>query len=98
MADARELTADGIQNVLDFHFFNYLVVLNMLKASTIAEAQCPPKKLALAQAAFREFHSRCFWFLRDEVQITGADIPEIVRGVRAHGHREAFFIAAKLCR
>lgn len=55
-------------------------------------------RLALAQAAFREFHSRCFWFMREDAQITAEEIPEIVRGLRAHGNREAFFIAAQLCR
>jgi hypothetical protein len=70
----------------------------MLKASTIAGPPASPEKLALAQQAFREFHARCFWFMRDEIQITEEEIPEIVRGLRAHGNREAFFIAAKLCR
>jgi hypothetical protein len=58
----------------------------------------PPEKLALAQRAFAEFHSRCFWFMREDLRVDAADIPEIVRGLRAHGNREAFFIAAELCR
>ena len=70
----------------------------MLKASTIAGPHASPEKLALAQAAFREFHSRCFWFMREDLQVGEADLEAIVRGLRAHGNREAFFIAAKLCR
>ena len=57
-----------------------------------------PDKLALAQQAFRDFHSRCFWFMREDLCVTAEDLPEIVRGLRAHGNREAFFIAAELCR
>jgi hypothetical protein len=57
-----------------------------------------PEKLALAQSAFREFHSRCFWFMREDLLIREADLPAIVKGLRAHGNREAFFIAAQLCR
>ncbi|MGA2243533.1 MAG: hypothetical protein ABSH48_00935 [Verrucomicrobiota bacterium] len=57
-----------------------------------------PEKLELAQRAFREFHSRCFWFMREDLSVGVADLRAIVRGLRAHGNREAFFIAAKLCR
>ena len=57
-----------------------------------------PEKLALAQQAFREFHSRCFWFMREDLKIEAKDFPAVIRGLRAHGNRKAFFIAAKLCR
>ena len=63
-----------------------------------AAAGALPEKLALAQAAFTRFHARCFWFMRDDLRVSEADLPEIVRGLRAHGNREAFFIAAQLCR
>lgn len=36
--------------------------------------------------------------MREDLRVGAADIPEIVRGLRAHGNREAFFIAADLCR
>ena len=54
-------------------------------------------KLALAQAAFREFHSRCFWFMRPDAQLTEEDVPYICRRLRADGGRRGFFVAAKLC-
>lgn len=57
-----------------------------------------PAKLALAQAAFARFHARCFWFMREDLRVSAANLPEIVRGLRAHGNREAFLIAAQLCR
>ena len=57
-----------------------------------------PEKLALAQRAFRDFHSQCFWFMREDLRVGQADLPAIIKGLRAHGNREAFLIAARLCR
>lgn len=51
-----------------------------------------------ARRAFREFHARCFWYLRDDLPITKRDIPEIVRGLRQNGGRQGFLLAARLCR
>ena len=47
-----------------------------------------------ARAAFHKFHARCFW--RGDMEITLADIPPIVRGLRENGGREGFLLAAKL--
>jgi len=51
-----------------------------------------------ARRAFRKFHARCFWYLREDLEVSLDDIPEIVRGLRQNGGREGFFLAAKLCR
>ena len=56
-----------------------------------------PEKLALAQQAFEEFHSRCFWFMRDDARIQEDDIPYICQRLRADGGRAGFFWAAKIC-
>ena len=50
-----------------------------------------------ARRAFRRYHARCFWYMRPDLQITLADVPEIVRGLLSHGGREGFFLANKLC-
>ena len=55
-------------------------------------------RLALAQQAFERFHSRCFWFMREDLPVGEEDLDAIIRGLRAHGNREAFLIAAQLCR
>jgi hypothetical protein len=57
-----------------------------------------PEKLALAQRAFEQFHTRCFWFMREDLRVGQQEIETIVRGLRAHGNREAFLIADRLCR
>ena len=51
-----------------------------------------------ARRAFRRFHARCFWHLREDMKVGLEDIPEIVRGLRTHGGHEGFLLAAKLCR
>lgn len=54
-------------------------------------------KIDLARAVYREFHTRCFWFLRKDLSPTAADIPEIARGLREHGGRRGYELASRLC-
>jgi hypothetical protein len=71
----------------------------MNNPSTTASPPLPlPEKLALAQQAFERFHTCCFWFMRDDLPLGEEDIDAIIRGLRSHGNREAFLIAARLCR
>jgi hypothetical protein len=51
-----------------------------------------------ARQAFREFYPQCFWYLRPDLKVTLADIPELARGLRQHGGRRGFLLAARLCR
>lgn len=51
-----------------------------------------------ARRAFRAFHAQCFWYLRPDLVATLDDVPEIVRGLRRHGGRKGFLIAARLSR
>jgi len=55
-------------------------------------------RLREARKAFRAFHAQCFWYMREDMQITLQDIPEIVRGLQQNGGRQGFLLAAKLCR
>ena len=73
----------------------------MAAMKTTSMVPMPPaslEKLALAQAAFARFHTRCFWFLREDLRVGEEHLETIIRGLRAHGNREAFLIAAELCR
>jgi len=54
-------------------------------------------RIELARAVYREFHARCFWFLRKDLSPTAADLPEIARGLREHGGRRGYELAARLC-
>jgi hypothetical protein len=55
------------------------------------------EKLALAQEAFQRYKGRCFWFIRDDFQVTEDTLDLVIKGLRSDGDRQAFFIAAKLC-
>ena len=50
-----------------------------------------------ARRAFRKYHTQCFWYMAEDAQIKQSDIPEIVRGLKKHGGRQGFILAAKLC-
>lgn len=56
-----------------------------------------PDRLALAQQAFQDFHSRCFWFMRADAQITAEEVPYICQRLRADGGRAGFLLAARIC-
>ena len=55
------------------------------------------ERLALAREAFQRYYTRCFWFMRKDLDISPADLPAIAEGLRKHGGREGFLLAAKLC-
>lgn len=38
------------------------------------------EKLTLAQQAFREFHARCFWFMRPDAEIVAEEVPYLLNG------------------
>ncbi len=60
--------------------------------------QISAEKLALAQRAFREFHARCFWFMRPDAEIVAEEVHYICERLRADGGRAGFLIAAEICR
>jgi len=49
-----------------------------------------------ARRAFREFYSQCFWYMRPDLEITMAALPEIARGLRQNGGKRGLLLA-KLC-
>jgi hypothetical protein len=70
----------------------------MNETATLSSPLTQPEKLALAQQAFEQFHARCFWFMREDAQITEQEIPYICQRLRADGGRPGFFLAAQICR
>lgn len=51
-----------------------------------------------ARRAFRRFRTRCFWSYRPDLEIGAEDIPWVAEQLRKHGNRDAWRVAAKLCR
>ena len=63
------------------------------RENTLSETE----RLQLTRQAFADFYARCFWYMRRDLEIGVADIPEIARGLRLHGGRQGFILAARLC-
>jgi hypothetical protein len=51
-----------------------------------------------ARRAYRRFYSQCFWSYAPDLRITAADVPWVAEQLRRHGGREAWDVAARLCR
>lgn len=51
-----------------------------------------------ARRAYRRFHVSCFWSRDPDYLVNAADIPWVVEGLRRNGNREAWEVAARLCR
>lgn len=56
------------------------------------------ERLRLAQASFEEFYHLCFWFMHRDTKVTEADLPYLIKRLRADGGRAGFQRAAELCR
>jgi hypothetical protein len=89
--------------LLSFSVSAFGIVRSVLESAMSESSTTPappdlPARLALAQEAFERFHSRCFWFMREDLRVGQEDLEAIIRGLRAHGNREAFLLAARLCR
>jgi hypothetical protein len=54
------------------------------------------ERLELANRLFREFHTRCFWHCPRDLEITEDMLPIVVEGLRKHGGRQGFILAARL--
>lgn len=55
-------------------------------------------RLALAEEALKAYRTSCFWSLSPNFEVSEATLPIIIAGLRRHGNRQAFAIAAQLCR
>ena len=73
-------------------------VFTQEEPSTTSSDLTDEARLRTARRAFRRFHAQCFWYLRVDLEITLADLPMIVDGLRKNGGHSGFLLAAKLCR
>lgn len=51
-----------------------------------------------AKRAFKRFHSLCFWSYDPNYSVGAEDIPWVAEQLKKHGNREAWNLAARLCR
>ena len=56
------------------------------------------ERLALAREALATYRTRCFWSFAPGFTVTSETLPLVIAGLRHHGDRAAFLLAARLCR
>ena len=55
-------------------------------------------KVREARRAFRRFRRTCFWSYRPDLVIGLGDVAWVAEQLMKHGNRDAWRVAAKLCR
>lgn len=68
-----------------------------METSEQARPLTDQERVELARKCFREFYAQCFWFMREDLNITIAHLPMIAKELRIHGGRKGFLLAAQLC-
>jgi hypothetical protein len=56
------------------------------------------ERLCLAQEVYREYSTRCFWFMREDLIVTKENLPLIIEGLKLHGGHKGWKLAHALCR
>lgn len=74
------------------------VLRGFVESKTKRKQAARSSRMALAQRLYREFHDRCFWHLRPDLEINASNIRLVVDGLRRHGGREGWLKAEELCR
>ena len=79
--------------------FAYDILRRMPPASPVSTTQgILQDRLRLAQTAFETYRTRCFWSLAPDFVVDESTLPILIAGLRKHGDRTAFQIAAQLSR
>ena len=55
------------------------------------------RRLEMAREAVARYRIQCFWYLAPEFEVSEETLPIVVSGLRRHGDRAAFHLAAQLC-
>lgn len=63
---------------------------------TSTKPLAPEQRLALAADLYRQYRTRCFWHCPPDLVITEEMIPFVAKGLRTHGGRRGFLLAARL--
>jgi hypothetical protein len=64
--------------------------------SLSTDPSTPQERLELANRLYGEYYARCFWHCPPDLVITEDLLHLVVNGLRKHGGRKGFILAAKL--
>jgi len=56
------------------------------------------ERLRRAQEAYREYRTRCFWFMDKNLIVTEENFPLIIEGLKLDGGHKGWKLAHTLCR
>jgi len=56
------------------------------------------ERLRLAQQAYGEYRTRCFWFMPKDLVVTQENFPLIIEGLKLDGGHKGWKLAHSLCR
>ncbi len=56
------------------------------------------ERLSRAQAAYWEYRTQCFWFMREDLIVTEQNFPLVIEGLKLHGGHKGWNLAHGLCR
>lgn len=80
-------------------FVSSCEILQPVKTTAAIVGEPPDSSvLAVAREALATYRTRCFWSLAPDFDVTPETLPIIIAGLRRHGDRKAFQLAARLCR
>ena len=55
------------------------------------------ERIRLGRAVFAQQFAKCFWFLRQDLEISAETLPVLAQALRRYGDKEDFRTAHKLC-
>jgi hypothetical protein len=91
------LSADRLKAALGADRFVREIEISAAPAARVVRL-CAMVRVREARRAFRRFRTSCFWSYRPDLIIGPPDVPWVAEQLRKHGNREAWRVAAKLCR
>ena len=67
------------------------------ETASIKDLEARNRRLELGRKAFKEFYAQCFWSSDPSHVVEEADLPWVIRNLRAHGGHRGYRRAAELC-
>jgi len=56
------------------------------------------ERLRIAQEAYRQYSTQCFWFMDEDMIVTEENLPLVIEGLKLHGGHQGWKIGQALCR
>jgi hypothetical protein len=89
---------DTLQWFRDQRPRGYQTLINMVLNDFVKEQRLlASRRAGRAQELFRQFHARCFWHYKSDLEITSENMHLVIDGLKKYGGREGTKHAEELC-